>query len=74
MYKKVHLGDGAYAEFDGFGIKLSADRNFVEHWIYLEPETIKNLNMYLGKIYNCKITVEKINEIDNDKSNNGPDM
>jgi len=35
--KEVYLGDGLYASFDGFMIKLRAPRFGEDHEVYLEP-------------------------------------
>lgn len=37
---KFYIGDGAYAEHDGYGWKLSTNRMGLEHWVYLEPEVL----------------------------------
>lgn len=37
---ETYLGDGLYASFDGFGFKLRAPRSGVDHWVYLEWETL----------------------------------
>ena len=48
--RKTYIGDGVYAEYDGFGVKLSAPRLYGEHWIYLEPEMLADLYAwYLDK-------------------------
>lgn len=44
-----YIGDGVYAEHDGFGIWLRTERvagngETVTHEIYLEPMILKNLN------------------------------
>lgn len=41
--QQTYLGDGLYAEFDGFGFKLWADRGNDTHWVYLEPEVFDAL-------------------------------
>lgn len=38
-----YLGDGAYATFDGFGVKVWTEREAGMHWIYLEPDALRNL-------------------------------
>lgn len=55
-----YIGDGVYAEWDGYGIKLRTDRDHSEakvneyaqitHWIYLEPEVIVALNHFAERI------------------------
>jgi hypothetical protein len=34
---RTYLGDGLYAEYDGYMIKLIAPRSGGEHWVGLEP-------------------------------------
>ena len=46
-----HLGDGVYAEFDGFGILLKAnDHRFPTDKIYLEPEVLTALNRFAERM------------------------
>ena len=55
--KAIHLGDGAYAIFDGFGVMLRANSHKREDCtgeVYLEPETLKALDLVLGQWYNLK--------------------
>lgn len=33
---EVYLGDGLYASFDGFSIKLRAPRENGDHWVAME--------------------------------------
>lgn len=44
---KVYLGDGAYAEFDGYGIVLTTENGFaVTNRIVLEPGVYAALEAY----------------------------
>ena len=46
MDKAVHLGDGAYATFDGYAIVLTSnhhDQELADDIIYLEPSVIRAL-------------------------------
>ena len=43
MDKKVYLGDGVYAEYDGFGVWLTTELANGEHRIYLEMPMIESL-------------------------------
>ena len=45
-----YLGDGLYASFDGFMITLRAPRENGDHWVGLEPETLKALVDFAGHI------------------------
>lgn len=40
---KTYIGDGAYAEFDGFNLKLWTPRQDGEHYIYLDPQVWQTL-------------------------------
>ena len=44
---KVYLGDGCYAEFDGYGIVLTTENGIeVTNRIVLEPEVYHALHVY----------------------------
>lgn len=44
---KDYLGDGCYADFDGFGIILTTENGIeTTNQIYLEPEVLAALNRY----------------------------
>jgi hypothetical protein len=48
---KEHLGDGAYAEYDGYGIVITAENGIVAtDTVYLEPSVLKNLDRYRSQI------------------------
>ena len=47
---EAYLGDGVYAEFDGFGITLYTDRLEGRHWIYFEPDVMKALDEFRKQI------------------------
>jgi len=50
---KQYLGDSVYAEFDGDGIVLTTENGFggPSNKIYLEPEILANLNLFVDKCY-----------------------
>lgn len=49
---KTYLGDGAYAEFDGHGIALTAENGITAtDRVYLEPGVIAAFLRFLGKHY-----------------------
>lgn len=51
MDNEHYLGDGLYASFDGFGFKLRAPRGGgVDHWVYLEWETLVEFSRYVKAI------------------------
>lgn len=54
--KEVYLGDGLYAEFDGYQFILRASRIGGDHWVALEPEVLKAFDDFRKMIahYNAK--------------------
>lgn len=50
MNAETYLGDGLYASFDGYQVKLRAPRNPVDHEVYLEPRTLESFLAYCLKI------------------------
>ncbi len=48
---KSYIGDGCYAEWDGYGITLTTENGIsVTNKIFLEPETLRALNLYSASI------------------------
>lgn len=46
--KKVYLGDGVFAEFDGFAIILTTENGVsVTNRIVLEPEVVRDLGTFI---------------------------
>ncbi len=43
---KEYLGDGVYADFDGYHIVLSAERDGFMNTIFIEPEVMASLLNY----------------------------
>jgi hypothetical protein len=54
MNNKKYLGDGVYAEWDGWMIRLSTERFLggqqVTHEIFLEPEIVAMLEHFIATI------------------------
>jgi len=48
--REEYLHDGLYASFDGFGFKLRAPRDGVDHWVYLEDRTLAEFDRYRKKV------------------------
>lgn len=49
--QKIYLGDGAYADFDGFGIVLTTSNGIQDtNTIYLEPEVAESLKSFIVRI------------------------
>jgi hypothetical protein len=47
----VYLGDGVYAQDEGFMIKVWTDREDGQHFIYFEPEVFYALVQFGTKIF-----------------------
>ena len=45
-----YLGDGLYASFDGFMIWLRAPRTEGDHYVALEPQTLREFVKYVEKV------------------------
>lgn len=51
MDKEEYLGDGLYASFDGYMIKLRAPRSEGDHWIGLEPKVYLALLDFVQRVW-----------------------
>jgi hypothetical protein len=49
--KETYLGDGLYASFDGYQIKLRAPRINGDSEVFLEPEVVRALADYIATLY-----------------------
>lgn len=47
---ETYLGDGLYASFDGWQIRLRAPRLEGDHVVYLEPGVLDQLDEFIKKI------------------------
>lgn len=45
--KEVYLGDGLYASFEDYQLKLRAPRENGDHIVYMEPIILMNLLNYI---------------------------
>ncbi|MFA5897677.1 MAG: hypothetical protein WC829_01060 [Hyphomicrobium sp.] len=52
--EETYMGDGVYASFDGYQIKLRAPRAEGDHEIYLEPGVYGAVRAYGAKIWELK--------------------
>lgn len=43
MEQETYIGDGVYAAFDGYQIKLTTQREFGKDEIYLDPNVFRSL-------------------------------
>jgi hypothetical protein len=50
-HNEVYLGDGVYASFDGYAIRLRAPRLSGDHVIFLEPLEWAALKAYAEKVF-----------------------
>lgn len=59
---KAYLGDGLYAEYDGWQIKLYAS-NGVEatNTVYLEPQALRAFEAYVARLKASANTAEAVN-------------
>lgn len=57
--KESYLGDGLYASYDGYMLKLRAPRIDGDHEVYLEPGVMQEFMAFVERAYGLKITVEK---------------
>lgn len=55
---EIYLGDGLYASFDGFSIKLRAPRDRGDHEVYIEPDMFKLLIKYAATVWGMDITIK----------------
>ena len=46
-----YIGDGLFASFDGFQIKLRAPRLYGENVIYLEPDVYNALTQFARNVW-----------------------
>ena len=49
MSVQTYIGDGVYAEYDGFGVWLTTERENGTHRIYLEPQMIEDLGKSMAR-------------------------
>lgn len=49
--KEVYLGDGLYASFDGYQIKLRAPTGLNDQEVYLEPKVYNNLVKFVDDLH-----------------------
>jgi hypothetical protein len=55
MKKEVYLGDGVYAEFDGFAVTIYTDRAEGRHYIIvLEPREFEVLQEFWKQAHETK--------------------
>jgi hypothetical protein len=50
MPQETYLGDGLYASFDGFAIKLRAPRDGIDHYVVLEEEVLEAFERFVKQL------------------------
>jgi hypothetical protein len=50
MTAEVYLGDGLYASFDGYQVRLRAPDTAGDRVVFLEPEVLDKFEMYLAEL------------------------
>lgn len=48
---ETYLGDGLYASYDGYAIRLRAPRASGDHWVGLEPDVMRNLIRFAERVW-----------------------
>ena len=56
---ETYLGDGVYASYDGFQIRLRAPRMEGDHEVFLEPLTLSSLLRYAKIVFGSVKTGEE---------------
>jgi hypothetical protein len=46
-HSEHYLGDGLYASFDGWFVRLRAPRETTDHWVALEPAVFRKLLQFV---------------------------
>lgn len=59
---ETYLGDGVYAEYDGFHVTLKGNAYFQDNVIYLDANALSEFLRYLERVKGVKITVERRKE------------
>ncbi len=53
--EEVYLGDGLYASFDGFMVKLRAPRLEGDHEVFLEQQVYLGLRAFAARVWELKL-------------------
>lgn len=48
--QETYLGDGLYASFDGYMVKLRAPRENGDHWVALEPRELACFMAFIARL------------------------
>ena len=55
--KKQYIGDGVYADFDGYPIVLTTERDGRIETIYLEDSVLSDLFSYISRVKKVRVEV-----------------
>jgi len=64
--KQIYLGDGVFASYDGYNMKLKCDCMSELNTIILEPEILESLIRHIANCYKLNIVVTKRKDIHDD--------
>lgn len=63
--QKIYLGDGAYAEFDGFSVHLTTENGITtQNRVVLEPQCLEAFLRWLPQFYNREQLIKLISRGD----------
>ena len=52
--KWLHMGDGIYVAFDGYGLMLRANDHRFDPTFYIDPQVFRSLNDFAKQIWEQK--------------------
>jgi hypothetical protein len=55
--KKIYLGDGLYAEYDGYQFRLYCDRFGMVHEVFLDDSTFRAFLLFAGQCIDREIVL-----------------
>lgn len=55
---ETYIGDGVYASFDGYNVRLRAPRENGDHFVALEPDVYKALQRWIALYPRLKTHME----------------
>lgn len=60
--KETYLGDGLYASFDGYQIRLRAPRSPEDHMVFMEHQAFLEFLKYANSVFMIQATEKKDEE------------
>lgn len=58
MSDETYLGDGLYASWDGFMVRLRAPRENGDHEVFLEPSVFNEFVLFIEKTFGINVRIE----------------